>query len=101
MITIITIVVLLTILTIYGIITRKGILKSYDTNICLYKDDHYLKGILTFEITVLYFIKYNKQIEIHVTMFNDYVSYKEHWQSLIDNKAVFKPSLIQNHIIFD
>ena len=64
----ITIIIILLTIAIYGIISRKGILKSYDTDICLYKDDHYLKGILHFEITILYFIKYNKQIEYHVNI---------------------------------
>lgn len=64
----ITIIIILLTIVIYGIISRKGILKTYDTDIYLYKDDHYLKGILHFEITILYFIKYNKQIEYHVNI---------------------------------
>lgn len=79
---------------------RKCRLKSFDTEIGRYKEDYYMRGYLTFEIRILGIIKYYKKIVYDVTMFNDFKSYKNYWQEMVDNKNLVNFSIIKDNKIF-
>lgn len=58
-----------------------GKLLYYRTQTLSYKSESYLKVVLTFKI-----LWFKKSIIQHLTMFDDWVLYKNHWNNLIYNE---------------
>ncbi len=58
-----------------------GKLLYYRTQTLSYKGESYLKVVLTFKI-----LWFKKSIIQHLTMFYDWVLYKNHWNNLIYNE---------------
>lgn len=62
--------------------------------------ESYLMCFLKFEIVILKFFKYYKTIRYDLTMFDDWKSYKEYWNELINSNQTIDNSIIKNKIIF-
>lgn len=65
-----------------------------------YKGEPYMRATLSFEIIYLGFFKKIKIITYDVTMFENYKSYLDNWDEMIENKRNVKYSIIQDRIIF-
>lgn len=72
-----------------------GKLVSYKSKMRLHKGESYQRFELTFKI-----LWFKKTIIQDLTMFNDWKTYKEHWDYLIENKCKIPYKEIKSKIIF-
>lgn len=80
---------------------RKVKLISYRTDYNLYKGESYMRGFLTFKITVFGLYTYQKEIIYDVTMFGDFKAYTNYWDELISQQTEIPFRLVKNKKIFD
>lgn len=79
---------------------RKCRLIKKDVDFNIYKGESYMRALLTFEIILFGFFKYEKTIKYDVTMFSNFKLYQDNWDSMIKNKSLVSFKAIKNNIIF-